>query len=694
MRIVYHNNSIIIMRKSIKGFFGKKFRTTHQILTSILCIVLIVYFMPRDKVFNYQFDINTPWSYGQLMANFDFPIYKSPEQIKAEQDSIRNHFAPYFVKDTTVVNNVLAMLRTRFHGSMYSIPKENYAEYRNRLKAIYEQGVISSEDLEKASSNKSRNIKLIINNVSSTESADNLLKTTSAYKKLIFGDTLPKEMLHSLRLEELIKPNIRYDAELSQNSLDQELEELSTSDGIVQKGQKIISRGEIVDYKTYQILQSYNYEIEKRTNNNKKTTLILLGQIIFVTICFTLLLAYIYTYANEVANSSNRFLLVMLLGTTFPIIVGLMMQNHTGNVAMVPFAIIPMLLSLFTSSRTAFVTHTISIIVCSIMLNSPYEFVLMQIPAGFVAMLCMRELSSRSQMFRCVLFVFLTYALSYFCYEIIIENDISKINFVTYIYFTINAILLLFAYPLMFIVEKLFGFVSNVTLIEISNINSELLRKLSQDAPGTFQHSMQVGNLAADAARNIGANSLEVRTGALFHDIGKTLNPIYFTENQSGGKNPHDELPPEESARIIIKHVTDGLALAEKHHLPRSIKNFITTHHGVSKAGYFYITYKNAHPGEEFDESIFTYPGPKPSTREQAILLLADCVEAASHSIKEYTAENIDNLVENMVSMKLDSGELNQSPLTFRDIEIIKSTFKERLKAIYHTRISYPTEKK
>lgn len=682
------------MKKRIKGFFGKKFRTTHQILTSILCIALVVYFMPRDKVFNYQFDINTPWSYGQLMANFDFPIYKSNEQIKAQQDSIRRHFTPYFVKDTTVVDKSLAMLRNRFHGSIYTIPQENYTEYRRRLKEIYKHGIVSSEDLEIAKKNIDKNIKLIIGNISTTEPVKRLFKTTDAYIMLTKGDTLPREVINSLRLEEFIIPNIKYDSALSENSLQQELDALSTSDGIVQKGQKIISRGEIVDYKTYQILKSYNYELDKRTNSESKTTLILIGQIMFVTICFSLLLAYIYIYANEVANSTNRFLLVMLLCTTFPIIVGLMMQMRMGNVAMIPFAITPMLLSLFASSRTAFVAHTICIITCSIMLNSPYEFVLMQIPAGFVAMLSLRELSSRSQMFRCVLFVFLTYALSYLCYEVIVENDIKKINFVMYIYFTINAILLLFAYPLMFIVEKLFGFVSNVTLIEISNINSELLRKLSQDAPGTFQHSMQVSNLAADAARNIGANSLEVRTGALFHDIGKTLNPIYFTENQSGGINPHNQLSPEESARIIIKHVTDGLALADKHHLPRSIKNFISTHHGKSKTGYFYITYKNNHPDEEFDESIFTYPGPKPSTKEQAVLMLADSVEAASHSISEYTAENIDGLVEKIVTAKLNEGELSESPITFQDIEIIKSTFKERLKSIYHTRISYPTEKK
>lgn len=266
-------------------------------------------------------------------------------------------------------------------------------------------------------------------------------------------------------------------------------------------------------------------------------------------------------------------------------------------------------------------------------------------------------------------------------------------NFAMYIYFAISSALILFAYPLLFIIEKLLGFVSSITLIELSNLNHPLLQKISQEAPSTFQHSMQVGNLAAEAARNIGANSLEVRTGALYHDIGKTANPIYFTENQSGGINPHDSLQPQESARIIIKHVIDGLAIAEHNHLPRKIKDFIATHHGVSKAGFFYKNYKDAHPDEEIDESIFTYPGPAPTTKEQGILMLADSVEAASHSIKEFTAANIDKKVDDVVDGKVNSGELRECPLNFREIYIIKEVFKKRLKAIYHTRISYPESK-
>jgi putative nucleotidyltransferase with HDIG domain len=288
----------------------------------------------------------------------------------------------------------------------------------------------------------------------------------------------------------------------------------------------------------------------------------------------------------------------------------------------------------------------------------------------------------------------MTYSAIYLCYEVINSAGFSSINSMMYVYFVISSILTLFVYPLMFIIERTFGFISSITLIELSNLNCNLLQRMSQETPGTFQHSMQVGNLAAEAAMAIGGNPLEARTGALYHDIGKLENPIYFTENQSGGISPHKRLSPIESAQVIIKHVTNGLAIAERENLPKKIKEFITTHHGISKTGYFYITYKNEHPDEVVDEKLFTYPGPRPFTKEQAVLMMADCVEAASHSIKEYTEENISSMVDNIINKQVENKTYAKSPLTFQDIDIIKDVFKKRLMAIYHTRISYPTEKK
>lgn len=683
------------MKHKIKVAIKKRIQIISHALITLACITAVVYFMPRDKIFNYRYSINTPWSYGQIIAKFNFPVYKSNEQLKAEKDSIISAFEPYFTKDAEVAESALQEFRRKYNNEYYNyISEEQYVAYKNKLHQIYDKGIISTEALEIVNRGKSRYVKLVTDNISTSANCDHFLKKPEAYKRLVFGDTLPREVINRLRLEEYISANIVYDSVKSNKVLNEELNSISLSNGVVQEGQKIISKGDIIDSETMQVLNSYQYELEKRRDDSNKSTTILLGQIGFVLFCFLSLLSYIYIYSSETKENYNKFLLVMLLATVFPVIVGIMMQARIGNVFMLPLTMVPIILTLFTDTRTAFITHTISIIICSIMLTASYEFLFLQIMAGCVAIYCIKDLSSRSQIFRCVFFILLTYTVLYLCYQLIVESDITKIEPRMYIYFVINAILLLFAYPLMFIIEKLFGFISNVTLIELSNVSSKLLRKLSQDAPGTFQHSVQVGNLAAEAASAIGANSLEVRTGALFHDIGKTLAPIYFTENQSGGINPHNQLTPQESARLIIKHVTDGAALAEKHSLPKAIKDFILTHHGKGKVGYFYITYKNSHPDEAIDEAAFTYPGPNPFTREQAILMLADCVEAASHSISEYTAENIDNLVNKIIDSKIAEGTLRTSPITFKEIDTIKEVFKERLKAIYHTRISYPAEKK
>ena len=538
------------------------------------------------------------------------------------------------------------------------------------------------------------NIKIISGNIALSSDINNLNTIKSVYEQLTYNDTLPKETLRQLKLEEYIQPNIIYDSIKTNLALKELKASVSLSDGIVQKGQKIISRGDIVDEKLYQTLHSYQYEWNKRTNEKRHTGLTLLGQILITTMALLGMVAFINVYRPMYLRQQNRFILIFLLITIFCIIVGAMVHAHTGNVFMVPFAMVPLLLCLFVDSRTAFMAHIIQTFICSTMLSAPHVFILVQIAGGAAAIFSLRELTARSQLFRTMFIILICHALTYFAYELIAENSIEKIYLSTYIYFLISGGLLLIAYPLMFAIEKIFGFTSAVTLIELSNINNELLNKLSQDAPGTFQHSMQVGNLAAEAARRIGANSIEVRTGALYHDIGKIKNPIYFTENQSGGISPHKSLQPEESAKIILQHVKDGIAIARAHHLPQSIKDFITTHHGTSKTGYFYITYKNAHPDEEVDEKLFTYAGPRPQTREQAILMMADSVEAASHSLKEYTESNIHALVDKIIDAQLENGQFSLTPLTFKDIDTIKSTFKERLKAIYHTRISYPEEKK
>ena len=675
--------------------FKLRQRTILEALLIIACIALIVYFMPRDTKFNYHFSMNTPWTYGQLMSNFDFPVYKSEERVKAETDSLYRSFQPYFYMDSTIGENALEQFKKDYYSRFDQlITAPQYNTYRQRLINAYNRGIVSIENSERIKHDSLSNIKIITDNFALSTSIDKLNTIKSVYKQLIYNDTLPKDILSELKLEEYIKPNVIYDSIKTNLSLQELKSSISMSDGMVQKGQKIISRGEIVDEKLYRVLKSYQYEWDKRDNDSRQMGLTLLGQILLVTMILSGMVYFIYVYRPIYLRQINKFVLIFLLITIFSITVGWMVHTHTGNVFMVPFAMVPILLCLFVDSRTAFMAHILLTFICSTMLLAPHIFILIQIAGGFAAIVSLRELTARSQLFRTVFTVLLSHAITCFAYELVSENDITKLNMNMYIYFLISGGLLLLTYPLMFAIEKLFGFTSAVTFIELSNINNELLYKLSQDAPGTFQHSMQVGNLAAEAARRIGANSIEVRTGALYHDIGKLKNPIYFTENQSGGKSPHSDLNPKESAAIILKHVKDGISIANAHHLPTSIKDFIATHHGTSKTGYFYITYKNANPGKEIDESLFTYPGPKPGTKEQAILMMADSVEAASHSLQEYTESNIHSLVDKIIDAQLENGQFALSPLTFKDIETIKGTFKERLKAIYHTRISYPEEKK
>ena len=376
--------------------------------------------------------------------------------------------------------------------------------------------------------------------------------------------------------------------------------------------------------------------------------------------------------------------------TVFPILVSLMITHNVLSVYILPFAIAPIFIRVFVDSRTAFTAHVTMVLICAAAVKYQYEFIIVQLVAGFIAIYSLRELSQRAEIFKTALLVTLGSSGIYFALQLMQDNSILTMDHSMYAYFAVNGVLLLFAYPLMLVIEKTFGFISNVTLIELSNTNKKLLRSLSEVAPGTFQHSVMVGNLAAEIANKIGAKSQLVRTGALYHDIGKMKNSVYFTENQMGGINPLDALPRIDAAQVVISHVTDGLKMAERYNLPGVIKDFIKTHHGTGKTKYFYISYKNEHPDEPVDDTLFTYPGPDPFTREQAVLMMADTVEAAARSLKEYTEESISNLVNKLIDQQVEDGFFRTCPITFHDIAVAKQVLIERLKAIYHTRTSYP----
>ena len=670
----------------------------YKMLIFITTVSIIVYFLPKEGKFNYdEFEINTPWKYGLLQASFDFPIYKNEQQVQKEQDSILSTYQPYFHLDKEIGKNMQKKLKEDYNKNLRNIlPVTNYIRYIERtLEDIYNHGIISTEDIALINQDSVERIQLIDKNIGIEKKAEELYTIKKAYEHLLKVDTAyyDKRILQLCNLNNYLTPNLIYDKEKSELAKRDLLSKISWSNGYVLNGQKIIDRGEIINEQTYNILLSLRKEWEDRSKSTKETRMTTLGQILFVSMFVLFFMIYLELFRNKYYERKGTLTLLFALVVIFPVILSIMVAQNIGSVYVVPFAMIPIIVGIFLDSRTAFVAHIIIILLCSITLRYPYEFIVLQMSAGMAAIYSLRELSQRSQLFRTAVIVFACYALLYFAFALIQDDDLTKLNTRMYIYFGINGILLLFAYPLLFILEKTFGFTSNVTLVELSNINNSLLRKMSEIAPGTFQHSLQMANLAAEAANRIGANSQLVRTGALYHDIGKTLNPAFFTENQSG-INPHKSLSYEQSAQVIINHITDGIKLAEKHNLPKVIKDFIRTHHGAGVAKYFYISYKNEHPDEEVDMSMFSYPGPNPFTKEQAILMMADAVEAASRSLSEYTEESINGLVEKIVDGQVSDGYFKECPITFKDIAMVKALFKEKLKTVYHTRITYPELKK
>ena len=660
-------------------------------------VAVIVYFLPRDGKFNYQFDIDKPWKYGQLMATFDFPIYKDDQVVKREQDSILARFQPYFQLDKTIEKDIIKKLRDDYQTDLRGVlPSTDYIRYLERkLSEVYRAGILSTESLAKLHKDSTSAIMIIDDKLANQQSADKLYSVKDAYNYILTADTLHyrPEILRQCSLNEYIFPNLTYDEQRTETAKKEILDNYSWANGIVLSGQKIIDRGEIVSQETYNILESLRKESIKRSESIGQKRLMLVGQILYVSIFILCFMLYLELFRKDYYERKGRLSLLFTLIMFYCVVTALMVENNIFNVYILPYAVLPIIIRVFLDSRTAFLTQAVTILICSICLRYPHEFILLQLSAGLVAIFSLRELSQRSQLFRTAFLVILTYAAVYFAFELITENDLSKINGSMYTYFIINGVLLLFTYPLLFLVEKTFGFTSNVTLVELSNINNSLLRRMSETVTGTFQHSMQVANLAAEAANSIDAKSQLVRTGALYHDIGKMENPVFFTENQSG-VNPHKNLSYEQSAQVVISHVTDGIKLAEKNNLPKVIKDFITTHHGRGKTKYFYISWKNEHPGEEPNDELFTYPGPNPFTKEQAILMMADAVEAASRSLPEYTEESISSLVDKIIDSQVAEGYFKECPITFKDIATIKSVFKEKLKTIYHTRISYPELKK
>lgn len=665
----------------------------YRICVGIAAILLVVYFMPREGRSAYQFDLGRPWRYSQLIATFDFPIYKSDELIKKEQDSVMHLFEPYFEINQSVEEEQVAKFRKDFAQMEKSgIPYYYKGYIEQKLRTLYQNGIVQPDDYNRLVDDSITAIRIFTANQSVIRPTKDIYSHKSAYKFFFETDDTARYdrlKLQKCNLDRYIVSNLLFDQKKSEEQKKDLLSSISYASGMVMSGQKIIDRGDIVTQETYNILASYLKESKQRIDSTKQEAYLLVGQILCVALIFLCMMLYFSLFRKDYLEKGKSILLLLTMLVIFPVLSSILVDQNLFSVYIIPFTMAPIFIRVFMDSRTAFVMHTVIILLCAVSLKYPYEFVATQLVAGMVAIYSLRELSQRSQLLRTALIVTVTSLVFYFSLDLMHEKEIDNLEYNIYIYLIINGVLLLFAYPLMFLIEKLFGFTSNVTLVELSNINNDLMRRMSEVAPGTFQHSMQVANLATEVANKIDAKAQLVRTGAMYHDIGKICNPAYFTENQSG-VNPHDQLSLIESARIIISHIPDGLKMADKYNLPEVIKGFIATHHGRGKTKYFYISYKNKYPDEEVDENLFTYPGPNPQTKEQAILMMADAVEASSRSLKDYTEESISNLVEMIIDAQIADGAFKNCPITFQDITTAKEVFKEKLKTIYHTRISYP----
>lgn len=663
----------------------------------IVMVALIVYIMPRESKFNYQYELNTPWRYGQLIAKFDFPIYKEDHVIKAEQDSLMMAYKPYFkINEETALQEMQNLEDYNRQRLNSLLTPESLAGVKKLLAYVYNQGIISTAQYAKLRQDSVNAIMIFKEKQAVPVPLKDIFSERAAYEYIVMhGDSVGvnRDILARCDLNNFITPNYLYDEVKSKDARNDLMSSVSMANGVVLRGQKIIDRGEIVDRHTYNILESLKKETDRRNISSTQSQLILLGQVMFVAIFLGSFICYLLLFRKDYLDNIRALLLMCVLIVFFPVLCAAMVRHNFLSVYILPIAAAPIIIRIFMDSRTAQMANIVIVMICSEMLKSPYDFILVQLIAGMLAIYSLKELSQRSQLVRTAALVMIGYMVTYFSYELIHEGDVTKFDRSMYVYFFTNGIFLMFTYPLLFLIEKLFGFTSNVTLVELSNINTPLLRMLSEEAPGTFQHSMQVGNLAAEVANRIGAKSQLVRTGALYHDIGKLKNPVFFTENQTG-VNPHKNLSYMQSAKIVIEHVTYGLELADKYHLPQVIKDFIPTHHGKGMTMFFYISYCNEHPDEDVDKSKFMYPGPNPFTLEQAILMMSDGVEAASRSLPEYTEKSISNLVDKIIDTQMNNGFFRECPITFKDIAIAKEVFKEKLRVIYHTRISYPALRK
>ncbi len=661
-----------------------------QSVIFMLLIVLVVYLLPRrTSNFKYYFEVGKPWRYELLTAEQDFPIYKTETRLQQEREQVLKNYSPCYIINKELGEQRLQKLLSEEKADALTDKQREYLVMQ--FKSLYERGIMGLAELEQLRKDGYKKVLIVSENREATALLLSSIYTPkTAYDKLLEDAPIfSGSRLRNIDIDQYLVPDMVYDTLTSNHMRESLLSSVSLTEGMVQKGERIVGQGEIVTDRTYQVLNSLRIACDEREEDKHHALWSEIGYVLLVCLFIGMLALYLYTFRKNYCTTRNVLFICILLGV-LTLMSALVLRFTRISVYVIPFAWIPVLVRIFFDSRTAFQVHLSSVLLTALVVEAPYEFVVIQLAVGIVAVSGLKDLAQRSQLALTTIYIFLTYILVYTTFTIATTGDWQMLDKWQYLWFFGNGLLMLLIYGLIYVCEKAFGFVSSLTLVELTNVNNQLLLRLAEEAPGTFQHSLQVSNLATEAAKAIGADSLLVRAGALYHDIGKISSPHCFTENQTDGVNPLLQMSETDAAQKIIRHTAEGLKLAKQYKLPKVIMQFISSHHGTTKVRYFYNNWCNNHPGEEIDEDMFCYPGPKPQTKETGILMMADAVEARSRSLDVYTEESISRMVEQMVGAQVSDGQFAETPLSFKNVEDIKKVFKERLLQMNHHRIAYP----
>ena len=659
----------------------------------IIVGLLILFFFPRGGKFNYSFTEGRPWQYGLLIAPFDFPVYKTDAEIKREQDSIQTLSSLYFRKNEEVANRQIQLFNENFKQFSALPDASEYRKYvDNMLQKIYNIGIISANDHQFLQDGNYTHLKVFHDHQAEPHTVREFYTMRTAYTLLM--DNCPNHLdvneLRKMMPDNYLRENLEYDEAMTEKVRHELLRDISPSHGMVQADEKIVDRGEIIDEPIYKALRSLKISYEKQSVMVQGQIGLWIGTAIIIGILIAGYFFFFYYFRKKIYVNKKDIVFLLFMLTLFTVLTEICIAHDLFSIHIIPYAIIPIVIRTFFDSRTAQMTHLVTILICSLLIPLSLEFILMQLIVCWVALYVLKDLSKRSELIKCALSILVTYVLVYLGLLLFQDGNFSRISERMLMYFGINFLFVLFTYSFIYVLERIFGYISNVTLVELSDINTPALKQLSESCPGTFQHSLQTSMLGVAAAAKVGANPQLIRTGAMYHDLGKIKNPHFFVENKVEGYATHENLSFEESARIITDHVPEGEKIASKYNLPNAIVKFIRTHHGKGKAKFFYNSFRNQFPDAVVNEEAFSYIGENPDTKETAIILMADSVEAASRSLTEYTEESIRNLVNQIIDTQIVEGLLSEAPLTFKNITDIKNVFIERLISVYHSRIVYP----